>query len=199
MKPDLKKLIITNLPYLLFVWLFGKMGEAWRLAAGADASQKMLHFMDSLAAAFANGLPSFHPFDLCIGIAGAVLVRLTVYLKGKNAKPNIFRFILYGCRETYQLTGIFRGTPWTAAFRLVRLNFSGRHTSPSAISYFFSLFSSFFLYDFCVIEPYCVVRPRHQQESENGYPHKGNERKAHRHRSPLRLYERPRQQGFLDN
>ena len=47
MKPDLKKLIITNLPYLLFVWLFGKMGEAWRLAAGADASQKMLHFMDN--------------------------------------------------------------------------------------------------------------------------------------------------------
>ena len=58
MKPDVKKIIITNLPYLLFVWLFGKMGEAWRLAAGADASQKMLHFMDSLAAAFANGLPS---------------------------------------------------------------------------------------------------------------------------------------------
>ena len=86
MKPDVKKIIITNLPYLLFVWLFGKMGEAWRLAAGADDSQKMLHFMDSLAAAFANGLPSFHPFDLCIGIAGAVLVRLTVYLKGKNAK-----------------------------------------------------------------------------------------------------------------
>ncbi len=69
MKPDVKKIIITNLPYLLFVWLFGKMGEAWRLAAGADASQKMLHFMDSLAAAFANGLPSFHPFDLCIGRA----------------------------------------------------------------------------------------------------------------------------------
>ena len=60
-------------------------GEAWRLAAGMDASQKMLHFMDSLAAAFANGLPSFHPFDLCIGIVGAVLVRLAVYLKGKNA------------------------------------------------------------------------------------------------------------------
>ena len=86
MKPDVKKIIITNLPYLLFVWLFGKVGEAWRLAAGVDASQKMLHFMDSLAAAFANGLPSFHPFDLCIGIGGAVLVRLAVYLKGKNAK-----------------------------------------------------------------------------------------------------------------
>ena len=66
MKPDVKKIIITNLPYLLFVWLFGKVGEAWRLAVGVDASQKMLHFMDSLAAAFANGLPSFHPFDLCI-------------------------------------------------------------------------------------------------------------------------------------
>ena len=69
MQPDVKKIIITNLPYLLFVWLFGKMSEAWRLAAGAGASQKMLHFMDSLAAAFANGLPSFHPFDLCIGRA----------------------------------------------------------------------------------------------------------------------------------
>ena len=86
MKPDLKKLIITNLPYLLFVWLFGKMGEAWRLAAGADASQKMLQFMDSLAAAFANGLPSLHPFDLCIGTVGVALVRLAVYMKGKNAK-----------------------------------------------------------------------------------------------------------------
>ena len=86
MKPDVKKIIITNLPYLLFVWLFGKVGEAWRLAVGVDASQKMLHFMDSLAAAFANGLPSFHPFDLCIGVTGAVLVRLAVYMKGKNAK-----------------------------------------------------------------------------------------------------------------
>ena len=86
MKPDIKKIIITNLPYLLFVYLFGKLGEAWRLAAGADASQKLVHLLDSLAAAFANGLPSFHPFDLCIGVAGAVLVRLAVYLKGKNAK-----------------------------------------------------------------------------------------------------------------
>ena len=86
MKPDLKKLVILNLPYLLFVYLFGKLGEAYRLAAGADLTQKMLHFMDSLAAVFANGLPSFHPFDLCTGISGAVLVRLAVYLKGKNAK-----------------------------------------------------------------------------------------------------------------
>ena len=86
MKPDLKKLVILNLPYLLFVYLFGKLGEAYRLAAGADLTQKMLHFMDSLAAAFANGSPSFHPFDLCIGIAGAAFVRLAVYLRGKNAK-----------------------------------------------------------------------------------------------------------------
>ena len=47
MKPDLKKLVILNLPYLLFVYLFGKMGEAWRLAAGADASQKLVHLLDS--------------------------------------------------------------------------------------------------------------------------------------------------------
>ena len=60
MKPDVKKIIITNLPYLLFVWLFGKMGEAWRLAEGADASEKLLHIVDGLAAAFQVPLPSLH-------------------------------------------------------------------------------------------------------------------------------------------
>jgi len=83
---NVKKMVMLNLPYVFLGLYASKLGQAWRLAAGADASQKLLHFMDSLAAAFANGLPSFHPFDLCIGIAGAVLVRLAVYLKGKNAK-----------------------------------------------------------------------------------------------------------------
>ena len=86
MKPEMKKLIIANLPYLLFVYLFGKLGQAYRLAEGIDLSQKLLHFADGCAAAFANAAPSFNPFDLLIGVAGAVALRLMVYCKGKNAK-----------------------------------------------------------------------------------------------------------------
>ena len=86
MKPEIKKLLILNLPYLLFVYLFDKVGAAIRLSPGADASQKLLQLGTGFAAAFSSIAPSFHPADLLIGIAGAVIVRLAVYFKGKNAK-----------------------------------------------------------------------------------------------------------------
>ena len=86
MKPEIKKLLILNLPYLLFVWLFDKVGAAVRLSPGADASAKLLHLGDGFTAAFSSIAPSFHPADLLIGIAGAVIIRLAVYIKGKNAK-----------------------------------------------------------------------------------------------------------------
>ena len=79
-------MIIANLPYLLFVYLFGKLGQAYRLASGADISEKLLHFLDGFSAAFESAAPSFHGFDLLIGVTGAALLRLMVYLKGKNAK-----------------------------------------------------------------------------------------------------------------
>jgi len=81
-----KKLLLMNLPYL-FVALFAtKLGQAWRLTAGADASRKLLHLMGGLAAAFASPLPSFHPADLCVGVLLAAALRLIVYIKGRNAK-----------------------------------------------------------------------------------------------------------------
>ena len=86
MKPEIKKLLILNLPYLLFVWLFDKVGAAVRLSPGADASAKLLHLGDGFTTAFSSIAPSFHPADLLIGIAGAVIVRLIIYVKGKNAK-----------------------------------------------------------------------------------------------------------------
>ena len=86
MKPEIKKLLILNLPYLLFVWLFDKVGAAVRLSPGADASAKLLHLGDGFTAAFSSIAPSFHPADLALGIAGAVIVRLIIYTKGKNAK-----------------------------------------------------------------------------------------------------------------
>ena len=75
MKPEVKKLIIANLPYLLFVYLFGKLGQAYRLASGADISEKLLHFLDGFSAAFESAAPSFHGFDLLIGVTGAALLR----------------------------------------------------------------------------------------------------------------------------
>ena len=81
-----KRLILTNIPYLLFVYLFDKIGQAVRFSPGADISAKVLHIGQGLSAAFENALPSFHPVDLLIGVAGALIIRLAVYLKGRNAK-----------------------------------------------------------------------------------------------------------------
>ena len=86
MTDKLKKQIILNLPYLIFVYLFDKLCQGVRLAPGADASEKLLHIGQGFSAAFASLAPSFHLLDLCMGAAGAVLIRLAVYSKGKNAK-----------------------------------------------------------------------------------------------------------------
>lgn len=82
----LKKKLILNAPYLLFVYLFGKVAQGFRLAPGIDASQKLLYLMDGFEMAFSSSLPSIHPMDLLVGIAGAVIMWLVVYTKGKNAK-----------------------------------------------------------------------------------------------------------------
>ena len=83
---NLKKWLLPNLPYLLFVFLFDKVGQAVRLAPGADLSGRLLSIGEGFAAAFSSPAPSFHPADLLAGALGAALIRLAVYVKGKNAK-----------------------------------------------------------------------------------------------------------------
>ena len=83
---NMKKLFLLNLPYLLFVYPFDKLVQAFRLAPGADLSGKLLSIGDGFTAAFSSPWLSFHPTDLLIGIAGALILRMAVYLKGKNAK-----------------------------------------------------------------------------------------------------------------
>ena len=83
---NMKKLFLLNLPYLLFVYPFDKLAQAFRLAPGADLSGKLLSIGDGFTAALSSLWLSFHPTDLLIGIAGAVILRMAVYLKGKNAK-----------------------------------------------------------------------------------------------------------------
>ena len=87
MKPDYKKLILTYFPYLVFLWLFDKAGECYRLAAGADMVTKLMGTVSDLGTAIShNPLPSLHPRDLLVGLIGAAAIRFAVYWKGKNAK-----------------------------------------------------------------------------------------------------------------
>ena len=83
-----KKVLILNLPYLLFVYLFDKLCQAVRLAPGLDASEKFLHLSQGFTEAFSSGLPSLHPLDLLAGIAGAGLGRLAGVATSKNTKKN---------------------------------------------------------------------------------------------------------------
>ena len=83
---NIKKFLLPNIPYVLIALFATKLGQAWRLAPGTDFSGKALYLMEGFAAAFQSALPSFHPIDLCVGVAAALLIRLIVYVKGKNAK-----------------------------------------------------------------------------------------------------------------
>ena len=81
-----KKLLLLNLPYFIAGLVCTNLGEAWRIAEGADMSEKLLGFLSALGAAFSNPMPSLHPLDLLIGVCCGAGLRLAVYLKGKNAK-----------------------------------------------------------------------------------------------------------------
>ena len=83
---NIKKFLLPNIPYVFIALFATKLGQAWRLAPGMDFSGKALHLMEGFAAAFQSALPSFHPIDLCVGVAAALLIRLAVYVKGKNAR-----------------------------------------------------------------------------------------------------------------
>ena len=86
MTGKLKKALLPNLPYLFFVYLFDKLCQAVRLAPGLNASEKLLRIAQGFTEAFSSLWLSLHPLDLLLGVAGATLVRLAVYLKAKNAK-----------------------------------------------------------------------------------------------------------------
>ena len=83
---DIKKLILLNMPYILLGLFATNFGEAWRMAQGADASEKFLSLIAVLPGALQSFWPSLHPLDLLVGLCCGVGLRLAVYLKSKNAK-----------------------------------------------------------------------------------------------------------------
>lgn len=85
-KINIKKTVLLNIPYVFIALLATKIGQGWRLAPGSDFASKMLHLLEGFQAAFRTALPSFHPTDLLIGVLLALILRLAVYIKGRNAK-----------------------------------------------------------------------------------------------------------------
>jgi len=85
-KINVKKLVLTHIPYALIALLATKLGQAWRFAPGVDFSGKVLGLLTGFSAAFQSAMPSFHPTDLLVGITAAAIIRLVVYVKGRNAK-----------------------------------------------------------------------------------------------------------------
>jgi len=83
---SLKKYILPYLPYAMMFWFFDKLGMAYRLAPGADFLKKLTGSMSTINTAFASLAPSFHPFDLLVGIAGAAIIFGIVWNKKRNAK-----------------------------------------------------------------------------------------------------------------
>ena len=81
-----KKLILLNVPYVLMGLFATNLGEAWRISEGIGISEKIDGLFQSLPIAFSNFLPSFYPFDLVVGIVIGVVMKVAVYVKGKNAK-----------------------------------------------------------------------------------------------------------------
>ena len=69
---NVKKIVLPNIPYVFVALLATKVSEAVRLAPGSDASTKLLNIMTGLNTAFQSLVPSFHPIDLCVGIAAAM-------------------------------------------------------------------------------------------------------------------------------
>lgn len=86
MTEETKKQILLHLPYLFFLYLFDKIAQGFRLSYGADLGTRLLHFPKGLTEAFSSPFISFHLTDLLIGVMAAALIRLAVYVKGKNAK-----------------------------------------------------------------------------------------------------------------
>ncbi len=83
---EIKRLVVLNIPYVILGLLATNLGEAWRLAAGMDISEKILALFGTIPVAFGNPLPSMYPVDLCVGLVCGAVLRTAVYLRGKNAK-----------------------------------------------------------------------------------------------------------------
>ena len=103
---DIKKLILLNMPYILLGLFATNFGEAWRMAQGADASEKFLSLVAVLPGALQSFWPSLHPLDLLVGLCCGVGLRLAVYLKSKNAMVCGYAAVFWSTAVAFLAAGI---------------------------------------------------------------------------------------------
>ena len=81
-----KQKVVKVLPFLMFGYFFDKLSQAFQMSDGANIGAQIMNTVGSIGSVFQNPLPSFNPIDLLVGAAGGVIVKLIIYVKGKNAK-----------------------------------------------------------------------------------------------------------------
>lgn len=81
-----KQKVMKVLPFVILGYAFNKVSQAFTSAAGTELGDKIMNGMDGLGEVFLNPLPSLTPIDILIGIAGGVIIKLAIYIKGKDAK-----------------------------------------------------------------------------------------------------------------
>ena len=82
----IRRYVLLNLPYAFVFWVCLKLGTAYRLADGADMGHKLIHIVKTIAPPFRSFAPGLNSQDWLVGLIGAVIIRLVVYVKSKNAK-----------------------------------------------------------------------------------------------------------------
>ena len=83
---DKKRLLMTNVPYIIVFYLTDKLSWLYRHCMGNSFAERAGVLFLNFHMAFENPVPSFHARDLAAGAIGAAIVKTMVYLKGKNAK-----------------------------------------------------------------------------------------------------------------
>lgn len=86
MSMKIRKYLLPNIPYLFVLWFFLKLGTAYRLAAGANFGMKLIGTIQTIGPVMGTITPGLNGFDWLIGIFGAALLRVVVYLKSKKAR-----------------------------------------------------------------------------------------------------------------
>ncbi len=83
---NIKKYVLPNVPYVMVLWCFLKLGTAYRMATGAGFGFKLIGMIRTIGPAFADLSPGLNAADWLVGLAGAVIVRLVMLDKSKKAK-----------------------------------------------------------------------------------------------------------------
>lgn len=86
MKPDVKRLILLNIPYVILWYLADKIGRLYRMVPGDLAAYRIVNTFVYFGAAFINPLPSFCWKDILTGAAAALILKTVVYYRSKNSR-----------------------------------------------------------------------------------------------------------------